>query len=64
MTNYAAGLMAQCFACNAQVEAMKAENVMRNIRQESPAYGEDSFMIVAHFVPLTVKLDCETVMTP
>lgn len=28
----------------AEIEAMKAENKMREIRQESPAYNDDDFL--------------------
>ena len=35
--------LAIILACHARVEGMKAENLLRDLRHESPAYGEDAF---------------------
>lgn len=42
----AAFVFSQSVCALAQIEAMKAENVMRSIRGESPAYGEDNFLLI------------------
>lgn len=46
MNPYQNALVIQAQAAMVQVESMKVENKMREIRQESPAYGEDCFLIV------------------
>lgn len=40
---FSLSLMARVYACNARVEAMKAENAFRISCGNSPAYGEDAF---------------------
>lgn len=40
---FSLSLMARVYACNARVEAMKAENDFRISCGSSPAYREDAF---------------------
>lgn len=40
-------LMVQAYAINAEIEAMKAENDLREINNQSPAYSENNFAPMA-----------------
>lgn len=48
MTHYDVKRLALVLSVQAEIEGMKAENALRALNNESPAYGQEQFMVCAH----------------
>ena len=55
MNNSTARCLVNAFACNASIEAMKAENAFRERNGQAIAYGEDAFNIEAGNLELLAR---------